>query len=258
MVAKFRRGAKPWGDMGSMNSIRTAVIAPKPTPPPEAIRPSSVQKPVMSNGRVPQEWTGKWLLLRGEFCAWTGKPDDDNPACGNWDWIFGLEDDSLWITGEFPLIEASKIKMNHERCALDGKTSPQQRRSDDDSAVQYNCKLDGGTISFNTTSILKRDEYILPGVSMEKNDYTLQVRLMEGGRCQFVTLEQRGHTAVNFKGKIEHRSHNFDSGGSLKRNISCKVFSSEPAARRAYKGRAELKFKREPKSSGNRDDELGD
>jgi hypothetical protein len=149
--------------------------------------------------------------------------------------------------------------MNGEKCALDAKASPQQRRSEDNDAVQYSCKLEGRMISLDIVAIQKQHmEFIVPNLSMEKSSYVLQARIMEGERCQFVALEKTSRLVVNFEGALEHRSRIDNSGGGLKRNISCKVFSSERTARKAYKGRAELKFKHEPQSNGNPDEELGD
>jgi hypothetical protein len=263
MRAKFRRGSANWSNMADMNSIGTAARIAQ-APPPQASPPpggpafsASANGASGVSGKVPSEWEGKWLLLRGEFCTTPDKPPNDSVFCGDWDWMLSLGSDFVRVTGDVPYGE-TLFKMNRERCALDGKTSPQQGRSDEMSAMQYSCKLEDGTISFGLTSVLKQQQVILPGTTLEKNSYDVRVRLLDGGQCEFVALDHKGRSTTNFKGGVEHRSNSFDTGGGLKRNISCQVFSDEQTARKRYKGRAELQQKGKTRSGPSPGKELGD
>lgn len=257
MVAKFKNSSANWANMGEMHSIETASRVAKSHP---SSSRSSISVPLNSapsaSGKLLSEWEGKWLLLRGEFCTTPDKPND-SAFCGNWDWILSLGSDSIRVTGEVPYGETS-FKMKGERCNLDGTMSPQQGRSDDVSAIRYSCKLEDGAISFDLMSVLKHQQVILPGVTLEKNTFALRVRLLEGRQCKFVTLDQKGRSTTNFEGNVAHRSNTFDTSGGLKRNISCQVFSDELTARKRYKGRAELQEKGKSRYVPRSGDALGD
>ncbi len=257
MVAKFRRGSANWANMADMHSIEIAARIPQSHQLSSRLPVSVPLNDASSTaGKLPSGWEGKWLLLRGEFCTTPDKPND-LVLCGNWDWVLSLGSDFIRVTGEVPYGE-TLFKMNGERCALDGKTSPQQGRSDEISAIQYNCKLEDGTISFDLTSVVKQEQVILPGATLDKNTYALRTRLLEGGQCKFIALDQKGRSTTNFKGNVEHRSNTFDTGGSLKRNISCQVFSNELTARKRYRGRDELQEKVKSRYVPEPWNELGD